>query len=151
MSTILTLDLTEATKVDPCKHITHLNSKKVKFESNDCKGYSEIMFHQFTIPETATFLLFDIKTKFNGGNPKLGNVNVGIQPPPGESSFFRIVQGSFKGTLALDLATVSGEVPWLGIGFPGGVFGAEEFIATVSKLRFVDDTTVPDEYLRDVP
>jgi len=138
MSTILTLDLTEAIKSDPDNHITELDSQKVKFKSNASNGFSEIMFKQFTIPETATFLLFDIKTEFYGQNPKLGSVNVGIQPPL-ENSFFQVVQGEFKGTLALDLSTVSGEVPWLGISFPGGAFGAGEFIATVSSLRFLGD------------
>jgi len=150
MSIISKLYLTNGTRLsDPCRQITALTPESVDLKSNE--GYSEVMFDPCDIPENATFLLFEIITKFTGINQNLGNVNVGIQPPPGENSFFRIVQGEFIGTLALQLATVSGEVPWLGIGFPAGAFGAGEFIATVCYLRFVDDTTVPDEQLMDVP
>jgi hypothetical protein len=156
MSTILTLDLivgnnnpsSQIQKSDPNSQIQN----KAEFVSCGSPGsYSEIMFKQFTIPATAKFLKFDIETKFSGTNPALGSVNVGIQPQQG-SSFFRSVQGNFKGTLALDLSNVSGAlVAWLGIGFPAGAFGNREFIAIVSNLRFVDDTTVPVEELRDVP
>ena len=109
----------------------------------------------YDIPDIATFLLFDLITIFHGDNPSLGNINVGIQPTSG-GSFFRTVQGQFTGTLGLDLSTVSGqEVTWLAIGFPGGVFGAEnsqpDFYAIVSNLRFIDDETVPDEQLMDIP
>ena len=152
MSIISKLYLTDGTRLsDPCRQITTLTPEAVDFKSN--KGHSEVMFNPCDIPENATFLLFEIKTIFSGINLKLGNVNVGIQPPSGESSFFRVVQGDFnEDTLALDLATVSGkEVPWLGISFPAGAFGNGEFIATVSDLRFIDDSTVPDEQLMDVP
>jgi len=152
MSVISKLYLTDGTRLfDPCRQITMLTPESVDFKSN--KGHSEVMFNPCDIPENATFLLFEIKTIFTGINLELGNVNVGIQPPPGENSFFRVVQGNFnKGTLALDLATVSGkEVPWLGISFPCGEFDVGEFIVTVSDLRFIDDTTVPDEQLMDVP
>ena len=158
MGTIKIIDLTEGDISDPRGHVSFLDSITVIFRSNNKvndSNYSGITFPEYDIPEGATFLLFDLITVFQGENPTLGNVNVGIQPTSG-NSFFRTVQGSFTGTLGLDLsALIDGEIAWLAIGFPGGVFGAEgpqpDFYAVVSNLRFVDDQTVPDEQLADVP
>ena len=158
MSTIETLSLSDGQKIDPCGHVSFFDPMTVIFSSNNTEGdsnYSSITFSEYGIPAGATFLLFDLITVFQGENPKLGNVNVGIQPASGDS-FFRTVQGSFTGTLGLDLSTVSGgKVAWLAIGFPGGVFGAvnakPDFYAIVSNLRFVDQPSVPGEQLLDRP
>jgi hypothetical protein len=118
-------------------------------------NYSGLTFSNYDIPSGSTYLLFDLITVFQGQDPNLGNVNIGIQPTSG-NPLFRTVKGSFVGTLGIDLSTLGeADISWLAIGFPGGVFGATDsrpdFYAIVSNLRFVNDSTVPEEYLIDVP
>ncbi len=158
MSIVRIVDLMVGNISDPRAHVTFRDSLTAIFKSNNTdsgSNYSGIKFSEYNIPDKATFLLFDLITIFQGDNPSLGNINVGIQPTSG-GSYFRTVQGQFTGTLGLDVSTVSGqEVPWLAIGFPGGVFGATntkpDFYTIISNLRFIDDETIHDEQLMDIP
>ncbi len=142
---IATIDLTGADVSGDFSHVTELTPSSVTFESNDlATNGTGLRFFDYSVSAAATYLLFDVSTVYTGHNPFLGNVNVGV-----EGSAFRTVQGTFDGTLAIDLSSFD-DLLNIAISFPGQVFQLGEFEATISNLRLIDDATVPLGYLSDV-
>lgn len=136
---LIWLDLTLAHVYDPSGHITVLAPSSVTFQSVDGRGdWTGLWWENVSVPDGSEgALMFDIDTVLAAGsNPTLGNVNVGVGFGPGDA-YYLSVQGTFSGTLGIDLRGYS-VLPFISIGFPGAVYEAGEFTATVSNLRVPD-------------